>query len=135
MSNQRFVLFLMMGFLLIGTNSCKKNEFSTIGYWNLYWDGDSTPVRYEFSGSPSGGTIVEVGALPGYQDYTYAVNGSQITIKFYDSHGIGWTHRTCTGNINVEEERMDGTYSGQRGGTPSDPVYDFSGTWVALKSQ
>jgi hypothetical protein len=129
-----YLLFLAL-FFLCGFNACKKKGFSLIGYWDFYLDNRSVSVRFEFSGTETEGTVLEVGVLPGYQKHTYAVNSAQIIIKFYSWHGIAWSRSTYSGQIKEEEDRMTGTYSGQSGGTPTDPVYDFSGTWSAIKIQ
>jgi len=135
LNKQKLSLLFLALFCLCGFSACKKKEFSLIGYWDFFLDHRSVSVRFEFSGTEAEGTVLEVGALPGYQNHTYAVNGAQIIIKFYSWHGIGWVRSTYTGQINEDQGRMDGNYSGQSGGTPTDPVYDFSGTWSAMKIQ
>ena len=87
-------LFLLIGFLLLGSSNCRKKEFAITGLWDMYWNGSPTPGRFEFSGTAVSGTVLEVGILPSVQYHTYVVDGNQITIKFYMVHGIAWSRRT-----------------------------------------
>jgi hypothetical protein len=132
MKKSRIAAFILLPLFICTQGACKKKEFSIVGYWEIYWNGSPTAVRYEFSGTPVAGTVVEVGALPAYQNHSYAVNGIQVTLSFYNFHGIGWSRRTCSGTMDEAEESMAGTYVGQIGGTP---VVDTSGTWFAVKIQ
>lgn len=129
MFKRRVLLFLLAGILIIGLSGCSK-KFAITGIWYFYKNGSSEPIAYEFIGTAESGKVVLVGS--NYGGGTYDISGNQIIVKTSMVHGSMWSRTTYTGQIDEDEERMAGAYSGQLGGNP---VSDFSGTWVALKDR
>ncbi len=125
----KVLLFFVTGILIIGLSGCNKT-FTIAGIWYFYKNGSSEPVNYEFIGTAESGKVALVGS--NYGGGTYEISGNQIIIKTSMVHGSMWSRTTYTGQIDEDEKRMAGTYSGQVGGNP---VTDFSGTWVALRNR